>query len=1169
MINYIHVHVLTSLNIQLIFKQQAIMNKQHLVIGIFTMFLSWCLIPFHIQAQTNFTLRDRFTYNHSNGEDGSDIWGFERGGSEYAIATTSTGFSIIDVTNPDNVQELIYIPGVNTFWREGRIWGNYVYVVNDAAGGMVILDISDLPNGSLNASDVTIWSGNNWQGNFFSYERAHNIFIDENGIGYLLGYGGFGGAIMIDIAANPTNPPIVGFYTERYIHDAFVRNDTMWAAEINNGVFSVVDVSNKTNPIVLGTRSSSSNFTHNIWVSDNGQYAFTTDETGGAYIDAYDVSDVNNMQRIGQYRSNPGSNVVPHNVFVHGNFLLVSYYQDGVIMLDATHPELMIEVGNYDTSPGSGGGTNGCWGVHGYLPSGTVLANDIGEGLFVLTPNYQAAAFLEGLVINQFTGNPITGATITVQGNGDMNTISDASGNFLAGNANGGSYTITVTATGYDPVTITVNLVNGQTIFEQINLLPEGSTALTITKEATSTVAVGGTITYTLTIANNTGGTLNNVTVTDNLPAQTTYVNGSATCGSVSNGTLTIPIGTMANGASQNCSFQVTVDANGNFDGATLSDDMESGAGNWTTSNGVGNRNWELLNDAGNARSGSGVWFANNVDFSTDQYLVTAQTITLSDDANMRFWHKYNTEQDWDGGVIEISTNGGNSWTDLGNNITQNAYDGPVNQNQESAISGRSAFHGNSNGYIETVVDLSPYAGNDAFIRFRLATDGFVEAEGWYIDDVTINSLPTITNVAFVTASGNWSDNDAATTIVTAPICNNPPSTANAGTNQELCGENTAMLTANNPAVGTGAWSLVSGMGNIQSPNSRTTTVTNLGTGNNVFAWTITNETCPPSSDQVSITIHPNIQVSISGNSTQSVCVGESIPLRALTAASNPSFSWSPTTGLNNPNIANPTFSATTANGNGQVYTVTVTDENDCEATAAVTIISEECGIQMNLKVLLAGAFNTNSQLMDAKLKNNAVLIPTQQPFQQAPWNYTGQEQVSSTNDFATDLVDWVLVEVRAQNQQTIVARKAAWLLTNGNVVEPSSTASILRFPNLDNNETYSIIIRHRNHLAIMTANPVTVSNNVLTVDFTVPQNVLGGTRQLTALQNGLYGLIAGDFNSDGVINVTDFNFFIAEIGKTNEYVASDVDLNRSVTVADFNLYQESASVIGVAAVRY
>lgn len=435
-----------------------------------------------LQAQVGLNFEANLTYP----DEMSDIWGFEKGGKEYVIATTTRAVSIVDISDPANPVEVFYDePGNNTFWRDAKYWNNHVYIINEASLGLQIIDVSDLPNGTIDASDVIYWTGGTFEGDNINFTTSHNIFIDENGIAYIVGANyGVGGAIMVDLNTNATNPSIVGVYNQRYVHDCFVRNDTLWTAEINNGIFSVIDVSNKANPVVMATQSTTSNFTHNIWLSDDGNYVFTTDEVGSANIDAYDVSDLGDIELVDAVKSNPGSGVIPHNAFVVDNFVVVSYYRDGVVVFDATYPEQMIEVANYDTAPSFvGSGFNGCWGVYPYFNSGIIAATDIEEGLFILSPDFQAAAYLQGLIIDAVSGTPIFDASIEIIGGTEAVASTSFVGEYLTGTLSGGSYTVVVSATGYLSQTAIVSLVNGSTITLDVEL--EASVPFTLTGNIT------------------------------------------------------------------------------------------------------------------------------------------------------------------------------------------------------------------------------------------------------------------------------------------------------------------------------------------------------------------------------------------------------------------------------------------------------------------------------------------------------------------------------------------------------------------------------------------------------------------------------------------------------------------------------------------------------------
>ena len=92
-----------------------------------------------------------------------------------------------------------------------------------------------------------------------------------------------------------------------------------------------------------------------------------------------------NMQVIDQIQTySPESNVIPHNTHVLGNYLVTSYYCDGVTVVDASDPYNLAEVAYYDTSDSTGGTFSGAWGAYPWLPSGNILVTDRQEGLHIL-----------------------------------------------------------------------------------------------------------------------------------------------------------------------------------------------------------------------------------------------------------------------------------------------------------------------------------------------------------------------------------------------------------------------------------------------------------------------------------------------------------------------------------------------------------------------------------------------------------------------------------------------------------------------------------------------------------------------------------------------------------------------------------------------------------------
>lgn len=222
----------------------------------------------------------------------------------------------------------------------------------------------------------------------------------------------------------------------------------------------------------------------------------------------------------------------------------------------------------------------------------------------------------------------------------------------------------------------------------------------------------------------------------------------------------------------------------------------------------------------------------------------------------------------------------------------------------------------------------------------------------------------------------------------------------------------------------------------------------------------------------------------------------------------------------------------------------------------------------LQVTAFLEGAYNSTTGQMNTTLDDQN-LLPLTQPFNTAPWNYQGTESVVTNNDFPPNTVDWVLVEIRDGNDiSTIVERKAVLLGADGTCTDLETMQTGVQLHNLVTGNSYYVALRHRNHLDIMGSNTVVAGAN-MAYNFTDAAQVQDGINQLVDLNGVLYGLLCGDFNGDGILSVSDFNFYTTEASILNQYVLGDGNLNGSVTVSDFNLYLPNSSVIGVSEVRY
>ena len=134
--------------------------------------------------------------------------------------------------------------------------------------------------------------------------------------------------------------------------------------------------------------------------------------------------------------------------------------------------------------------------------------------------------------------------------------------------------------------------------------------------------------------------------------------------------------------------------------------------------------------------------FAPDVSSVTDYQLISPVISIHSANAELDFRHYYNTEPGYDGGVLEISIQGG-AFVDIaaaGGSFLSGGYNGTISSSYSNPLAGRSAWTGSSGGFVTTKVALPAAAnGGDIQLRWRLGNDSSVSATGWYVDTLTVN----------------------------------------------------------------------------------------------------------------------------------------------------------------------------------------------------------------------------------------------------------------------------------------------------------------------------------------------------------------------------------------------------------------------------------------------
>lgn len=448
--------------------------------------LSLLFIPFlctGVSAQTAFntTLRDNLTFSAEL----NDVWGYVApDGTEYALVGRVDGVSIVSLADPDNIVEVASLSGGPSTWRDLKSFGEYAYVVADRQQeGILVIDLSDLPN---SVSSQNFVSGNTSGDDLV---RAHNIYIDEpTGRAYIAGANvNNGGMVIYDLATTPGTPIFEAFAPNVYAHDVYVQDGIMYASEINGGDLTLYDVSNVNNITAIGTTQTPFNFTHNAWTDASGDYVYTTDERGNASVAAYDISDLNDIELLDEFRPSRSLNrgAIPHNVHVQDDYLIISSYTDGVEIVDASVPDNLVEVAYYDHWTGGDGGFNGSWGAYPFLPSGLVLSSDITNGLFVVEVNYQRAARLRGEVTDSDSGASLNDVSIAVASTNPVTAQSAATGRYKTGIAESGTFSVTYSLAGYIAQTVQLSFTNGMETVQDIQLVRK--VAVAVSGDVTST----------------------------------------------------------------------------------------------------------------------------------------------------------------------------------------------------------------------------------------------------------------------------------------------------------------------------------------------------------------------------------------------------------------------------------------------------------------------------------------------------------------------------------------------------------------------------------------------------------------------------------------------------------------------------------------------------------
>ena len=213
--------------------------------------------------------------------------------------------------------------------------------------------------------------------------------------------------------------------------------------------------------------------------------------------------------------------------------------------------------------------------------------------------------------------------------------------------------------------------------------------------------------------------------------------------------------------------------------------------------------------------------------------------------------------------------------------------------------------------------------------------------------------------------------------------------------------------------------------------------------------------------------------------------------------------------------------------------------------------------VHAEAKVFLEGPYSNGAMRADTMFTDHC---PGAQPYSDPIFDGTALEydEPDVSTSPPDSIMDWVLVGLRSDvGPESLIPEsiRAAFLRTNGEIVD--TTGGILAFPGVAPG-AYRIVVRHRNHASVMSADTLDLSDGIGSWDFTtaISQAYSAGGLPMKQLRDGRFGMFACDANVDGQVTAPDFNLWIEKTtsGATG-YQQADCDLDGQVTAPDFNLW--------------
>lgn len=726
---------------------------------------------------------------------GNDMWGWTDPDTskEYALIGLNNGTAFVDISDPDHLVRLGNLPthSGNSTWRDLKTFGYYAFIVSEAENhGMQVFDLRRL---RTVATPPVQFTEDAWYGNF---GRAHNIVInEESGFAYAVGSRQGvqqcnAGLHMINIQ-DPLAPGFAGcFSTDGYTHDAqcitydgpdtdFSGREICFAA--NEDTVTIVDVENKASPVMLSrTGYAGSSYTHQGWLTEDRRYLLVDDELDEqdfghntrTYV--WDVQDLTAPVLAFAYTGPVAA--IDHNVYVHQGYAYESNYRSGLRILDLSDidNDELTEAAFFDTYPASNDANfGGTWSNYPYFASGLVGISDLNRGLFIVEPDLCVAPGAASSLVAQGNGDnridldwnasATAGATYSVDrilgGCGGNASETIATGllvpEFSDTSASGGvayGYRIRAVAASGQCSAAPTSCVEASTT-GSCTAPPAFSGIASAQSAALPSCAIdlawqpaqsycGSSTTYEVyrsenstfvpTPADRIASAISGLAWTDPMVGEGTaytYVVRSVDVGNGSVDSNSVHLTARAAGPLSDGDF---------FSGAELGSPILSGHDDPVETEGIAapaHVAWEVVDDE--AHSGARSYYSG---YNNSECLsIGTDSIELTDGSApmLEFWTRFGIEADFDGGLVQISSDDGQSWQVL---TPQGGYPSTISQSGNACgfPLGTGVFTGTNLNWSLRQFDLGSLAGQTIKLRWSFATDGGVTGPGWWLDDIRV-----------------------------------------------------------------------------------------------------------------------------------------------------------------------------------------------------------------------------------------------------------------------------------------------------------------------------------------------------------------------------------------------------------------------------------------------